>query len=796
MTDALIGLAVESSVRITLLAAAVALMMALLRARASTIRHSAWRAVLVAMLLMPLLSRIEPRVVVPIPPPFEPLMELAAPMEMASLPADAASTAVPAAAPGTAPSPAFLTPNANVAPTSTVSWPVLLLASYVAGVALFLLHLAAGFVHLWRIRRASHPVFADAFESRLVASPVTIGAFSPRVVLPVAWKQWPDDMLSAVLAHERAHAARRDPLIALLARINCALFWFHPVAWWLKRVLATTAEHACDDAAVTQVAGRRRYAEVLLEVARTVRRHRGRLIWQSAGVDGSGRLEQRINRVLHERPVPDPTGAQKLLVAVSCAAAMLSAIACSRERVIAPLRENPELAAELKARNELEAARRMTAEDAAALEASLNRNPDDRVAREKLVIYYGWRGWRQEANVLARRRHALWLAEHYPESDVWADWPILKGRDPEGYLQARPVWLGHLVRRDANGKVLANAAEFFWNDDKPQAAQALIRAIAKSPTGGEPRDSYRQNRSLRLGFLYGVAISRDGDAPFAREARQKLADSRDAGVLAAAGMVLVRIWRPEGPDADLVRLGRSYYERAAGLDSPFAREARAALQDIDRPPTPTIPDVPRAQWPALLAQSTGGERLRHLAAIAEANYVSAAFFDWRARQPADRPVGWHPQPDEREQQRDVTQDKRRAAERFAESKQAAADALALGATLKDTDGNSHAMFRAHIAAGLLAWRAGNRKDAVRHLLEASKLPKPSEASREPRSPLEAQLVNYLMKYGERESIIEYYERAAESRDENQRRTMLDAAAAIRDGRMPEPYQRYFAGGQL
>ena len=55
-------------------------------------------------------------------------------------------------------------------------------------------------------------------------------------------------------------------MIALLARINCALYWFHPVAWWLQRQVAVTAEHACDDTAIKAVT-RRRYAETLLEIA-------------------------------------------------------------------------------------------------------------------------------------------------------------------------------------------------------------------------------------------------------------------------------------------------------------------------------------------------------------------------------------------------------------------------------------------------------------------------------------------------------------------------------------------------
>ena len=71
-----------------------------------------------------------------------------------------------------------------------------------------------------------------------------VGVIRPRIVLPAGWTSWPADKVSAILAHERAHVARRDPLVGALAQLNRAVFWFHPVSWWLLRTLAVTAEEA------------------------------------------------------------------------------------------------------------------------------------------------------------------------------------------------------------------------------------------------------------------------------------------------------------------------------------------------------------------------------------------------------------------------------------------------------------------------------------------------------------------------------------------------------------------------
>jgi hypothetical protein len=161
-----------------------------------------------------------------------------------------------------------------------------------AGLVFLLARWLVGLTQLSKIRRGCERVDvagAVAFESPLVTVPVTVGLFQPRVILPLGWRAWTAETLAAVLAHERAHGERRDPLMAALARPQLRDLLVPPLAWWLERKLATLAEHACDDAALKQVE-RRQYAHTLLDIAATVHRHHGRLVWQGVGVDGDGRL--------------------------------------------------------------------------------------------------------------------------------------------------------------------------------------------------------------------------------------------------------------------------------------------------------------------------------------------------------------------------------------------------------------------------------------------------------------------------------------------------------------------------
>lgn len=86
------------------------------------------------------------------------------------------------------------------------------------------------------------------------------------------------DEVRAVLAHELAHARRRDYLVRWLEWLACSVFWWNPVAWWARRQLRVAEEWCCDALGVAALeSGARSYARSLLRAielmsqARTVR---------------------------------------------------------------------------------------------------------------------------------------------------------------------------------------------------------------------------------------------------------------------------------------------------------------------------------------------------------------------------------------------------------------------------------------------------------------------------------------------------------------------------------------------
>ena len=134
---------------------------------------------------------------------------------------------------------------------------------------------AAGWAREWlRIRaivRAASPLPLDlpiqvvATAARL--EPGVVGMFRPVLLLPEGiTARLTQAQLQAVLAHELCHVRRRDNLTAAVHMLVEALFWFHPLVWWLGARLVDERERACDEE-VLQLGGEpQAYAESILRV--------------------------------------------------------------------------------------------------------------------------------------------------------------------------------------------------------------------------------------------------------------------------------------------------------------------------------------------------------------------------------------------------------------------------------------------------------------------------------------------------------------------------------------------------
>ena len=84
---------------------------------------------------------------------------------------------------------------------------------------------------------------------------------------------WPDGIskylddahLEAILAHEIWHVRYRDNLAAAMHMVVEAVFWFHPIVWWLGARLVEERERACDEGVLSMGSTPHVYAEGILK---------------------------------------------------------------------------------------------------------------------------------------------------------------------------------------------------------------------------------------------------------------------------------------------------------------------------------------------------------------------------------------------------------------------------------------------------------------------------------------------------------------------------------------------------
>lgn len=781
-------LVLDYSLRIVVAAAAVGLVLALLRVRSGAARHAAWTAVLVAMLMMPVLTAVLPRLEVPVPSSLtlDPgtITDTYADVPVSEL--EVASQHGPKLAAITT----STTPRATAAQTSAshgITWPRLAVVAYSAGVFYFVLRLAVGWSLARRLVATGARVrLSDCrvVESSAVAAPLTSGVLSPTIVLPSGWRTWTADTMRAVLAHEQAHVVRRDPLVLLLAQMNRAIFWFHPLAWWLVRAISTNAEHACDECVVRQVGEPRRYAEILIEMAAAVNARGSRVAWPAVGVGGSGFLGARVDRLLRGDVLTRMSLSRRVAMTTACGAALLLAIACRQQVAATPLKEDPETARRLaetaRATQRFESSRDMTTEQVDALEARIVANPEDWDARERLVIYYraGTRvPW--ERKVPGLRRHALWLIEHHPEHDVAA--PSLSPEyDPEGFATAVRLWDAHLEEPDVSPFLVSRAATFFAPYDRPRAEALILRGMAMDPTsealkGRMPENTAGYEWPSQLASLYAAALAgvraitgtdirvKAAHGPFSADLRQKLAASDDAELLARVGSNLLGQSRfMRDVSADTGALGQSYIDRAIALqpDSPVVRRAVANRARLERH---------QRVWAAINEGKPVAEedRLDYLAQKAQHAYTLAEF------------------------QTNYRKDEAAAQRKLEEARATAEEALDVARRHPEAAEAGGATFAAHQTLALVELREGHRNRAVGHMKKSVNIP---ALDPDFDHGLGSRLSNYLLKEGERESVATYLEKYA-ALSPGRREGLLDDARAIREGRMPESYQRMFAASQ-
>jgi hypothetical protein len=131
--------------------------------------------------------------------------------------------------------------------------------------------------------------------------PSIVGIVRPVLLLPAKIAaQLTPPQLEAVLRHEVCHLRRHDNLTSAIHMLVEAIFWFHPLVWWIGARLLEERERACDESVVRSGSDPRIYAEGILRVCRSYLASDLACVAGVSGADLKLRLEAIMTKTVKE----------------------------------------------------------------------------------------------------------------------------------------------------------------------------------------------------------------------------------------------------------------------------------------------------------------------------------------------------------------------------------------------------------------------------------------------------------------------------------------------------------------
>jgi len=140
---------------------------------------------------------------------------------------------------------------------------------YIVGMVFFMIRLLIGIIRAETLCRLGGRRLADG--SRLL---VCDGDFQPtswRRTVIISRKDHESENSDMIIEHEQAHIRCRHSIDVVLAQTVCALQWFNPAAWALKRSLQEVHEYEADATVLADGYNERQYQICLVQAALGVR---------------------------------------------------------------------------------------------------------------------------------------------------------------------------------------------------------------------------------------------------------------------------------------------------------------------------------------------------------------------------------------------------------------------------------------------------------------------------------------------------------------------------------------------
>ena len=213
-------------------------------------------------------------------------------------------------------------PPASSGVMTTGAW---LLVAWLAGMISLLARLINSMLRTVRLINESSdaPESVQRFSGHVpvrlsgnVNGPCSAGWLHPVILLPAQWAaEATESDLQTVIAHEAAHVKGYDAFWDLVARVLCAVLWFHPLMWRLPRTHQLACEHLCDATAASISGGPSAYRQLLAAWALQFNETQRKTTVSALSMADRSLLHQRLAWLTVDRATPHLKGRGKLYVA-------------------------------------------------------------------------------------------------------------------------------------------------------------------------------------------------------------------------------------------------------------------------------------------------------------------------------------------------------------------------------------------------------------------------------------------------------------------------------------------------
>jgi uncharacterized protein (TIGR03435 family) len=167
------------------------------------------------------------------------------------------------------------------------------------------------------------PIPVRALITPGAGEPGIVGFLRPVLVLPAQLlERLNPRQLGAILTHEMCHVRRRDNFFAAVHMAVEAIFWFHPLVWWIGSHMVEERELACDEEVLRMGCEPADYVEGILKVCRLYRDSLLPCVSRVTGAD----VKRRLRAVLGGSIALELTLGKKAVLAAAGLASLAAPI--------------------------------------------------------------------------------------------------------------------------------------------------------------------------------------------------------------------------------------------------------------------------------------------------------------------------------------------------------------------------------------------------------------------------------------------------------------------------------------